>query len=66
MLTPITLTSEYKASRNLRLTNEELRNTNLMAIEAAFVDDAVKLKLRQTVIEAYSVHFFYKAQSFLS
>ena len=54
MLTPITLTSEYESlQKTFGWTNEELRNTNLMAIEAAFVDDAVKLKLRQTVIEAY-------------
>jgi adenosine deaminase len=55
MLTPITLTSEYEGlQKTFNWTHEELRNTNLMAIEAAFVDDAIKLKLRQTVIEAYA------------
>ncbi len=55
MLTPITLTSEYEGlQKNFGWTREELRNTNLMAIEAAFADDATKLKLRQTVIEAYA------------
>ncbi len=55
MLTPITLTSEYEGlQKTFSWTLEELRNTNLMAIEAAFADDATKLKLRQTIIEAYA------------
>ncbi len=55
MLTPITLTSEYEGlQKTFGWTREELRNTNLMAIEAAFADDATKLKLRQTLIEAYA------------
>jgi adenosine deaminase len=55
MLTPITLTSEYKGlQKTFNWTLEELRNMNLMAIEAAFADDATKLRLRQNVIEAYA------------
>lgn len=54
MLTPITLTSEYEGlQKTFNWTLEELRNTNLMAVEAAFADDATKLRLRQTIIEAY-------------
>jgi adenosine deaminase len=55
MLTPITLTSEYEGlERTFAWTQEELRNTNLMAIDAAFCDELTRQKLRTQVLEAYA------------
>jgi adenosine deaminase len=50
MLTPTTLTREYEeVSRVFGWGREEFYRTNLMAVEAAFVDDAVKAGLRQKI-----------------
>lgn len=55
MLTPITLTREYEElETNFGWTTEHLRNTNLLAIDAAFVDDVTKQRLRTIVLEAYT------------
>ena len=54
MLTPVTLTVEYEGlQKTFGWTLEELRNTNLMGVDAAFVEDTVKDKLRTAIIEAY-------------
>jgi len=56
MLTPITLTSEYEGlTKTFGWGPEEFLKTNLMAVDAAFVEDDVKQRLRKTLIEAYSV-----------
>jgi adenosine deaminase len=48
MLTPTTLTREYEeVSRVFGWGREEFYRTNRMAVEAAFVDDGVKTRLRQ-------------------
>jgi adenosine deaminase len=50
MLTPATLTREYEQLREVfRWGAEEFRQTNLMAIDAAFVEDAVKENLRRII-----------------
>jgi adenosine deaminase len=55
MLTPATLTGEYEGLKNtFAWTLEELRNTNLMGIDAAFVEEGVKQRLRTQVLEAYA------------
>jgi adenosine deaminase len=47
MLTPTTLTGEYEGlERVFGWRTEDLAKTNLMAVDAAFVDEAVKEKLR--------------------
>lgn len=54
MLTRTTLTREYaEVQRVFRWRPQDFLRTNLMALEAAFTDDATKAKLRQTMIEAY-------------
>jgi len=56
MLTPTTLTREYETLRAVfGWGTEEFLRTNLMAIEAAFVEDAVKEKLRGAVTGAYAL-----------
>jgi adenosine deaminase len=54
MLTPTTLTGEYE---NLQLTfnwtKQDLLHTNLMGLDAAFVEDRVKQQLRESLLEAY-------------
>ena len=54
MLTPTTLTAEYEKLREVfGWGSEEFLQTNLMAIEAAFVGEEVKEKLRMRVKAAY-------------
>jgi adenosine deaminase len=54
MLTPVTLTGEYQGlEHTFNWGLEELRQTNLMAIDASFAEDEVKERLRKTVLEAY-------------
>jgi adenosine deaminase len=56
MLNPITLTSEYEGlAKTFGWGPEEFLKTNLMAVDAAFVEDEVKQRLRKTLLEAYSV-----------
>ena len=55
MLNPITLTSEYQGlTKAFGWGPEELLTTNLMAVDAGFVEDEVKQRLRKTVLEAYA------------
>ena len=54
MLTPATLTGEYeRLHRTFGWDKEEFLCTNLMGIEAAFADAAVKARVRQRLLEAY-------------
>lgn len=56
MLTPITLTGEYEGLVHaFGWSRDEFLKTNLMAVDAAFVDDDVKQRLRKTLLEAYAV-----------
>ena len=51
MLTPTTLTSEYESlQRVFKWTNQDFLCANLMGLDAAFVDDAVKELLRKRLI----------------
>jgi len=51
MLTPTTLTSEYESlQRVFKWTKQDLLRANLMGLDAAFVDDAVKELLRKRLI----------------
>jgi adenosine deaminase len=51
MLTPTTLTAEYKQLQDVfGWGEEEFLKTNLMAIDAAFVEDAVKERLKRRLI----------------
>ncbi|MGZ4789971.1 MAG: adenosine deaminase [Terriglobales bacterium] len=55
MLNAITLTSEYEGlMKTFGWGPEEFLKTNLMAVDAAFVEDEVKQRLRKTVLEAYA------------
>jgi adenosine deaminase len=54
MLTPTTMTKEYEhLQRVFHWGAEELLRTNLMGLDAAFVDDGVKQQLRNRFREAY-------------
>jgi adenosine deaminase len=54
MLTPTTLTREYdEVSRVFGWGREEFYRTNLMAVEAAFVDEAVKAGLRRDISRGF-------------
>jgi adenosine deaminase len=54
MLTPTTLTIEYERLQPVFDWGEqELLRTNLMGLEAAFVDDGVKQRFRTRFLEAY-------------
>ncbi len=54
MLTRITLTEEYEGlQRTFGWGPEELRQTNLMAIDASFAEDEVKERMRKAVLDAY-------------
>jgi adenosine deaminase len=54
MLTPTTLTREYdEVSRAFGWGREDFYRTNLMAVEAAFVDDAVKAELRKEIARGF-------------
>lgn len=56
MLTPVTLSEEYDSLvQTFGWGPEEFLKTNLMAVDAAFVKDEVKQRLRKTIVEAYSV-----------
>ena len=56
MLSPTTLTGEYEGlTKTFGWGAEEFLKTNLMGIDAAFVEDEVKLRLRKTMLEAYSI-----------
>jgi adenosine deaminase len=53
MLTPTTLTREYESLRRVfNWSEHDLLRTNLMGLDAAFVDDAVKQQLRNLFLEA--------------
>jgi adenosine deaminase len=55
MLTPATLTGEYEGLQRIFSWGEkELLRTNLMGVDAAFADDAVKEQLRKRLVAAYS------------
>ncbi|HEX4807435.1 MAG TPA: adenosine deaminase [Bryobacteraceae bacterium] len=54
MLTPTTLTREYEeVHRVFGWSREEFYRTNLMAVEAAFVDEATKARLRHRLALVY-------------
>lgn len=56
MLTPTTLTGEYRGlERTFGWSAEEFLQTNLMGIDAAFVDEAVKQRLRARLLHDYAV-----------
>lgn len=56
MLTPITLTGEYAGLvKTFGWTHDEFLKTNLMAVDAAFVEDDVKQKLRKRIVEGYTI-----------
>jgi adenosine deaminase len=56
MLTPTTLTREYEEVRRVFGWNAvDFLRTNLMAVDAAFVDDAMKVTLREKLAAGYSV-----------
>jgi adenosine deaminase len=55
MLTPITLSGEYKSLENtFNWGPEEFLKTNLMGVDAAFVEDETKDRLRKVLLEAYA------------
>ena len=54
MLNPVTLTGEYlEMQRVFGWTEAEFLHTNLMGLEAAFADDAVKERVRKRLTESY-------------
>lgn len=54
MLTPATLTGEYLGLQGtFGWTAQELRDANLLGVEAAFVEQSVKEKLRKRLLESY-------------
>ncbi|HXZ80800.1 MAG TPA: adenosine deaminase [Terriglobales bacterium] len=54
MLTPTTLTREYEGLlQTFGWEAQELLNTNLMAVDAAFVEDNLKQQLRRRLQDAY-------------
>ena len=54
MLTPTTLTREYEEVRLVfGWGPEDFLRTNLMAVDAAFVDDVVKVTLREKLAAGY-------------
>jgi len=56
MLTPTTLTREYEeVSRVFGWGREEFYRTNLMAVEAAFVDEVVKARLREEIARGFEL-----------
>jgi adenosine deaminase len=55
MCTPTNMNKEYDGmTRVFNWTNEQFLATNLMAVDAAFVEEDVKAKLRATLTAAYS------------
>jgi len=56
MLTPVTLTGEYEGlARTFGWGAEELLRTNLMAVEAAFLDESSKQRMRDKLEQSYAV-----------
>jgi len=56
MLTPVTLTSEYEnLERIFGWGVEELLRTNLMGVDAAFIDEAAKERLKTKLLHGYAV-----------
>jgi len=56
MLTPVTLTGEYEGlARTFGWGAEELLRTNLMGVDAAFIDEAVKKRLRCKLQQGYAI-----------
>jgi adenosine deaminase len=54
MLTPTTLTKEYESlQRVFNWSEQDLLRTNLMALDTAFADDAVKQQPRERFLEAF-------------
>ena len=55
MCTPTNMNHEYEGmSQVFGWTNDQFLATNLMAVEAAFVEEDVKQRLRTTLIATYS------------
>jgi adenosine deaminase len=55
MLTPVTLTSEYEnLARIFGWGPQDLLRTNLMGVDAAFIDDATKEQLRAKLFHGYT------------
>jgi adenosine deaminase len=55
MLTPITLTSEYEGLQNtFGWGSGDFLKTNMMGVDAAFIEDVTKDRLRKALIEAYA------------
>jgi adenosine deaminase len=55
MLTPATLTGEYIGlQETFRWTTKDLLDANLLGVEAAFVEESVKEKLRKRLIDSYA------------
>ena len=55
MLTPATLTGEYEGlAKTFGWMADELLQTNVMGIDAAFVTDDVKQRVRKTLMESYA------------
>ena len=55
MLTPTTLIAEYEAlERVFHGGAQEFSTTNLAALDAAFIHDAAKKPLRETLLQAYN------------
>ena len=55
MLTPTTLTMEYEnLKRTFNWSGQELLRTNLMAMDASFIDEQVKDRVRKHLREGYS------------
>jgi len=54
MLTPTTLTKEYEIlHRVFHWTSEDFQRANFMGLDAAFVDDLMKQRLRKRFLESY-------------
>ncbi len=54
MLTPTTLTTEYeRLQRVFNWSEQDLLETNLMGLDAAFADDELKHRLRKQLLESY-------------
>jgi adenosine deaminase len=55
MLNPVTLTGEYEGMKRVFGWGEaDFQRTNLMGLEAAFVDDAAREQLRNRLVAAYN------------
>jgi adenosine deaminase len=55
MLTPTTLTAEYeKLQRVFGWTEQDLLRANLMGVDAAFADSAMKEQLKKRLLKAHT------------